>query len=148
MEYIARDVIQNVGTDKMVAIIYNKHKILSLGISNPSTYFKILGQKFQICAKHAEIDAIEKLIFRKRNQTRINCSMIIVRCNADLKFTCSKPCLNCLKVLQSNLIQSLIHFKKIKYFDRNGKIKSEQLNEISTTHMSRGWRLYYNKYIN
>ena len=60
--------------------------------------------------------------------------MYIIRITADGELADSRPCIHCLKMMKNNMI------KKVVYTTFGGEIKIENINDISTQHISCGFR--------
>ena len=119
---------------QMCAVLYRKKKVYAIGISSVLYRKQTFNNKIYMPSVHAEIDAVVKAY---NNYVRIHkkplyCDLVIAR-----YIGCSKPCFNCLKILQSSAFQ--IYINKVSYME-DGKLKTEKLSNMSTDHISRGYK--------
>lgn len=82
--------------------------------------------------RHAEENVFYKL---KMNKNVKNMDIIVIRLNVkNNTLKNSKPCINCIEKMKKYQI------RKVYYSNIYGEIVSEYLNDIKTTHISRGQR--------
>lgn len=124
----------------MAAVIYRKNHIIAIGFASPITHLKLVNAKSFLPSLHAEIDAFRKAYngYCRTHKKHISANMLVVRLSTYNYYAISKPCLNCLKFLSTNI--GSLSIKNISYAD-NDAIVTEKLANIKTSHISRGWRL-------
>ena len=91
--------------------------------------------KFHMPSRHAEIDAINKIIKWKNKPSQVD--ILVIRISTDGKLINSKPCLHCIKYLKRKNNQLKIN--KI-YYSNDNKIVCESLFEIDTEYITRGMK--------
>lgn len=105
-------------------------KKLSMG-TNSNIKFKFMP------SRHAEIDAISKIIGKKNKPKELD--MLVIRLTKTGLLAESRPCYHCLCFME----RSTINFKNVYYSTCEGKIVKEKLVEMkqsSTTCVSSGMR--------
>lgn len=95
--------------------------------------------------RHAEHDAIEKLIKRNRKRRKylINVDIIVIRFNKNNKLTSSKPCVHCIHRMLTMPEKYGYKINNIYYSDENGNIIKTKINELikdDKLHMSKYFR--------
>lgn len=124
----------------MAAAIYRKNNILAIGFASPITHLKLVNAKSFLPSLHAEMDAFRKFYnsYCRTHKKHISANMLVVRFSSYNYYAISKPCINCLKFLSTNT--GSLSIKNISYAN-NESIVTEKLENIKTSHISRGWRL-------
>jgi len=114
----------------------NKLKILSFGVNSMGDS---LGLKPGV---HAEFDAIRKLPPLKRKRRLENINILVIRLSGKNKLQQSKPCFNCIKMMNSLPNKLGYSIKNVYYSDNNGKILKTTLRELESEekHYSRFYR--------
>ena len=125
----------------LCAVLYKNKHIYAIGINSTLYRKQTFNNKVYMPSVHAEIDAIIKAY---NNYVRIHrkplyCNMVIIR-----YIGCSKPCLNCLKIMKNSSFQIFIN--KVSYIE-DGMLKTEKLSEMTTDHISRGYLNKQNAWI-
>lgn len=121
---------------QMCAVLYRKKTIYSIGISSPITRKQLFTNKLFLPSIHAEVDAITKAFnnYVRIHKQPLHCNIVVTRyCGT------SKPCFNCLELMRNPSFH--IHIHNVSYF-LNGKLKTEKLSDMKTSHVSRGFLEY------
>lgn len=120
-------------------IIYHNSDILSIECNSVET-IRYIGQFKYICPSvHAEVNAISKLI-RPGLKHRTKLNLFILRASKTGNIGNAIPCKHCLEFLKSDIITNLFNINKITYSLGNDIFMTQKLNDITTDHVSRGWR--------
>lgn len=108
---------------KHFTFIYEKNKLLSIGINNPKTHPSNLRYNYlnkqknkisEIVGTHSEMNAVRKLGNFYNYSDLI---MVNTRINRNKKIDYSKPCNGCLEMICE------LGFSKIYYTDKNGNFQ-------------------------
>ena len=92
---------------------------------------------------HAEINAISNLPYIKKTKKKSNINILVIRTSHNGKINMSKPCLNCIRLMQILPQNKGYIIKNIYYSDENGNIIKTNLNKITNDkdiHISRFYR--------
>ena len=134
----------NTTNSNMCTILYNKTNIYAIGYNKFMGHVHVFRKKLNVPSIHAEVDAIRKVIYTKVSPTkkRVKLSMIVLRKNNNGKFMSSKPCMHCISFMKSKLVNSFINLREITFYE-DDEFKSCSLNELTTDHVSRGWKTIF-----
>lgn len=113
-----------------------KIKILSYGVNTINDKFSINN------GIHAEHDAIRKLLPLKRKKRLENINILVIRLSPKNKLQSSKPCANCIKMMQ--VLPEKIGYKiqNVYYSDSNENIIKTTLMKLDNDekHYTRYYR--------
>lgn len=88
-----------------ICIIFDRKSCLSVGINS--------------CQKHAEVDALKKLLSRQRSEPhRTHLGILIIRFSKTGKLNNSSPCLHCSQFLKKHAH----YFQTISFSNTHGKL--------------------------
>lgn len=106
-----------------------KHKILAYGINKYTSQQINLSTHIQTI--HAEIDAINNLIFLKKKSKKLKkINILVIRTNSIGKIGMSKPCLKCIIEMSILSKKKGYKIKNILFSDQNEQIQSITLKKI------------------
>jgi cytidine deaminase len=91
---------------------------------------------------HAEHDAIRKLPPLRRRNKLENINMLVIRLSTTNKLQMSKPCVNCIQMMNSMPEKLGYKIKNVYYSNSNGNIIKTNLKNLENeeTHYSRFYR--------
>jgi tRNA(Arg) A34 adenosine deaminase TadA len=129
---------------KMVAVVFDKHEIISVGVSTPALSVRYKNRRLSVPAEHCEINALKQVVreleCKKIKRPKVN--LLVLRRNSAGVYHSSKPCKHCTEFIKSSMVSNFIHLKKIIYYDEDiGSFVSEKLENLNTEHVSIGYRL-------
>ena len=120
--------------NRMVAILYRKKNIYSIGFSSSLTHKQLFNNRLYFPSIHAEVDAITRAFnkYVRINKKPLYCDILVTRYAGS-----SKPCINCLKMMKNPAF--CIRIRNVSYCE-DGELKTERLSDIKTDHISRGFK--------
>jgi len=92
---------------------------------------------------HAEISAINNLPYLKKTKKKSNINILVIRTSYSGKINMSKPCLNCIRLMQTLPQKKGYIIKNIYYSDENSNIIKTNFIKLSNDkdiHISRFYR--------
>lgn len=120
-------------------ILYHGSDILSIEC-NSVEMVRYIGPFKYICPSvHAEVNAISKLV-RPGIKKRIKVNLFVLRASTTGNIGNAIPCKHCLEFLKSDIITKLFNISKITYSINNTTCKTQKIDDITTEHISRGWK--------
>jgi hypothetical protein len=113
-----------------------KARILSFGVNQ-------LGDSEGLHpGKHAEYDAIKKLLPLKIKKRLMNVNILVIRISGKNKLQSSKPCVNCIEIMKSLPPKLGYNIQNVFYSNDNGDIVKSSLTQLDNEekHYSRFYR--------
>jgi hypothetical protein len=104
--------------------ILKKVRILSYGVNQMGD-----SQGFHP-GIHAEHDAIRKLVPIKKKKRLENINILVIRLSGKNKLQSSKPCIYCIKTMQTLPIKLGYKIQNVYYSDNNGNIIKTNLKNL------------------
>lgn len=74
----------------------------------------------------------------KKNIKIETVNLIVISTSRAGGYRMSRPCDKCLEFMKN--IRHVLYIRKIYYFNQDGKMVCENLNDMKYEHMSNGWR--------